>query len=152
MTVLYQKILVPLDGSELAKQALPHAELLAQKNGATLILLQLVPHINELVALTHGMEFGIKALDQRQQGLVDEASVALQHVVDDLKVHHIEAKALVDVGDPALRITNYAEVNGVDLIVMSTHGRTGIQRWVMGSVANKVVAVAPCPVLLVRPT
>ncbi|MFN8493792.1 MAG: universal stress protein [Caldilineaceae bacterium] len=152
MTVPYQKILVPLDGSELAKQALPHAELLAQKTGATLILLQLVPRMDELVALTHGMEFGIKAIDQRQQALVDEASVGLQHIVDDLKVQHIEAKALVDIGDPATRITTYAEANGVDLIVMSTHGRAGVQRWVMGSVANKVLAVAPCPVLLVRPT
>lgn len=152
MTVPYQKILVTLDGSELAKQALPHAQLLAQQTGATLILLQLVPHIDELAAATHGMELALEAIDRRQQSLVDEANWALQRIVDDLKLHHIEAKAVVDVGDPATRITTYAEANHIDLIVMSTHGRTGVQRWVMGSVANKVMAVAHCPVLLVRLT
>jgi nucleotide-binding universal stress UspA family protein len=57
---------------------------------------------------------------------------------------------VVDLGEPGSKIVDYAAQNGIDLIVMCTHGRTGMRRWAYGSVASKVLAAATCPVVLVR--
>ena len=150
MTIPYKKILVTLDGSALAETALPHAQALAQQSGAELILLRVVPHItDELVAVdTLPLEF--THLEVQQQKLIDEAPLALQGVTQALAAQNLNVQPVVVVGHTADKIVDYAIAHSVDLIVMSTHGRTGIQRWLLGSVAGKVSTVAPCPVLLVR--
>jgi nucleotide-binding universal stress UspA family protein len=74
----------------------------------------------------------------------------LEELSINLRFHHIAVKPIVQVGQAADEIVDYAQAHPIDLIVMSTHGRTGVQRWLMGSVASKVMAAAPCPVLLVR--
>ncbi|MEZ4638219.1 MAG: universal stress protein [Caldilineaceae bacterium] len=71
-------------------------------------------------------------------------------MADDLRLQHFRVKTAVTIGPPASRIIDYAQENGVDLIVMSTHGRTGIARWVYGSVADKGAITATCPVYLVQ--
>ena len=85
----------------------------------------------------------IQAMDIDKR-TVDDLATSLQH-------RKICAEGDIDTGDPAMRILHYAEANHMDLIVMSTHGRTGLSRWVYGSVANKVLQAAPCPVMVVRP-
>lgn len=166
MSTLYKKILVPLDGSDLAAQALPHAEKIAADSGAKLILLRVVennPHFALAPAamvgagLTTGVGTGNVGLvmlptdDDAHRQAMDEAKQSLDLLAEELRYRQIDAEASIDTGDPATQIVDYAADNGVDLIVMSTHGRTGIRRWTYGSVAAKVLQAAPCAVMIVRP-
>ena len=149
MAGLYNKILVPLDGSEVANQALPYAQQLAKESGAELVLFCVVPNLKSEVTVRNNMPYVELKMDE-QQYLVDHATRWLQRLTDDFAVHTIKAQLVIDVGDAADSIVDYAAVEAIDMIVMSTHGRTGIARWTYGSVAAKVLAKAACPVLLVR--
>jgi nucleotide-binding universal stress UspA family protein len=164
MSVPYSKILLPLDGSQFAVQALPHAEAIAGALGATLILFEVVEDpltvmASQLSGVTGGLgstgSVGIGALPPDEnthrkamdaaQGYLDELAVSLKH-------RKIDAVVDINAGEPAERIVDYAAAQGVDLIVMSSHGRTAVKRWTYGSVASKVLQAASCPVLVVRPT
>ena len=163
---LYKKIVVPLDGSELAAQALPHAEQIARGAHAQLVLLRVVEGHVKIGAVpgmgNYGMGGGVGAGavgliksaidDPAHRQALDEAEAALTALVPDL--HHRKVDAVVEVlsGDPAIQIVTYAETHDVDLIVMSTHGRSGMARWRFGSVANKVLHEASCAVVVVRPS
>ncbi len=149
MNIPYKRILVTLDGSTLAAQALPHAEALARQADAELILLRVVPYLNMELVVVDDLPLGWNNLDQ-QQVIVDAAMQELQGWVRTLKLPR--ASANVKLGEPADEIIDYVRTYAIDLLVMSTHGRTGLQRWLMGSIANKVVASASCPVLLIRPS
>jgi nucleotide-binding universal stress UspA family protein len=149
MSIPYRRILLPLDGSEIAKQALPYAQEQAAQSGAELMLLQVVPPQEDTPKFTQNLQISQPGLE-RQQYLVDHASRWLQQVADNLALHKIRAKVMLDIGDPAEKILDCAAQQGVDLIVISTHGRSGVARWAYGSVAGKVIGAAPCPVLLVR--
>jgi nucleotide-binding universal stress UspA family protein len=153
MTIPYQKILVPLDGSALAAAALPHAAALARQSQAEITLLRVVPSIiSDEYLPSDPMLPESKDLEQQQCKRVDEALAGLEEPMANLKFQHISVKTVVQVGYAADRIVEYATAHNSDLIVMSTHGRTGLQRWLLGSVASKVATAAPCPVLLVRAT
>ncbi len=149
MSIEYKKIMVTLDGSTLAAQALPHALALAEIHQAELILFRVVQEAHPLVGY---VQEGALDTQKRQEQVLDEASQALTEIVNELKLHNLTARSVVEVGLPAETIIDYASKNDVSLIVMSTHGRTGLARWVYGSVADKVLRGAPCPVLLVRST
>jgi nucleotide-binding universal stress UspA family protein len=146
----YQKIVVTLDGSELAQAALAHAEALAQPLAAELTLLRVVPNLAEEIRAAEPVLFEGTRLDVQQQKLVDEATHWLQRQVDQMRHRHVNAKLAVEVGQAPKQIVQYAQANNTDVIVMSTHGYSGFQRWLVGSVAQKVSATAPCAVLLVR--
>ncbi len=150
MTGLYDRILVPLDGSEVANQALPYAQQLAEQSGAELVLFRVVPSLESVVAIQNNLPYVKLNLDQ-QQSLVDDAASWLQRLADNLQVHGIKAKAVTDVGEAADRIVDYSIAGKINMIVMSTHGRSGLARWRYGSVAAKVMTEAKCPLLLVRP-
>lgn len=149
MTLPYKKILVPLDGSTLAAQALPHAQALAENSDAALILFRVVPELRESMDQPN-LEFDGMRTQKAQEGLVDRAMEALIQKAEELQHLQFEPQAVVEEGDPADAIVDYASRNDIDLIVMSTHGRTGVSRWVYGSVAGKVLQAAPCPILLIR--
>lgn len=149
MTVTYDKIMVTLDGSSLAAQALPHALALVEMHGAELILFRVVP---EAHFLTGYIQEGALDHERRQEHWLDDATQALNEITEDLKLHQHKVTPVVEVGPPAETIVDYASKHDVSLIVMSTHGRSGVARWVYGSVADKVLRAAPCPVLLVRAT
>lgn len=148
MNKCYKHILVPLDGSELAERALPHAMIMAQLCQAEVTFLQVVPPIKEVIAADsdHPMYVDeqwhdIEAHDQEYLHTVCE-----RHGCADLTVHTV-----VEMGTTAAeKIIEYAHENPVDLIVMATHGRSGLKRWVYGSVADKVLRGANLPTLLVR--
>jgi nucleotide-binding universal stress UspA family protein len=150
MSVPYKKILVPLDGSELAKQALPHAEELAVRMGASLVLMQVVESNLDRMMVAPGFSVTIPD-DRHVERLVEEADVRLADQVGRLAHLHVAAEAMIDVGDAASKIVDYASTHGVDLIVISTHGYSGLTRWRHGSVTTKVLAAATCPVLVIRP-
>lgn len=165
MSALYKKILVPLDGSELATQALPQAEAIARSSGAQLILLRVIErHVK--VGMVPGMgNYGmgggvgggaIGVMNASEDTLthrhaLDEAEAALTALLPSLHHHQFQAVTEILTGDPAAQIIDYANAKQVDLIVMSTHGRTGIERWRFGSVANQVLQEATCTVVIVRP-
>ena len=142
---MYKKILVPLDGSELAKKALGEAEKLAKSFDAEIILFQVVPFMPiygspELVTPL--------ILDEKQKEAVEEYLVNL---AEELKKRGFRVTAIVKTGQQvALEIIDYAKEAGVDLIVMCTHGRSGFTRWFVGSVALKVLTRAETPILLIR--
>jgi nucleotide-binding universal stress UspA family protein len=149
MTIPYRKILVPLDGSAVADQALPHAQHLAVQSSAELILFEVVPEVHPEIKLKNDAHLALSGAEA-QQSLVDKSTEALEVLADNLRFHQIQAEAVVEVGEPASKIVEYAAAHATDLIVMCTHGRTGLQRLAYGSIANQVLTTAPCPVLLVR--
>lgn len=149
MTVQYEKILVPLDGSAFAAQALPHALALAVQSKAELILFRVVPDASSLSQVLEQSR-NIMHIDDRQEHFVDEALAALEKLAEELRLHDLKVTPVVQSGPPAAKLIDYAHEKGVDLIVMSSHGRSGLNRWVFGSVAEKVLRGAGCSIFLVR--
>ncbi len=141
---MYKRILVPLDSSALAEQALPHALAIAERFQAELILLRV------LVPLPRPPTATVVALQRAEEASVRFVREYLERLVADVQERDIKVKMATPVGRPHMQIVQYAETNQVDLIVMSTRGQSGLSRWLMGSVADRVVRGADVPVLLVR--
>ena len=142
---MYKKIVVPLDGSELAKKALDHAEKLAKTFDAEIILFQVVPFMP-----IYGSPELVTPLivDEKQK---EAAERYLAGLTEELKKRGHKASSVVKTGQQvAVEIIDFAKEIGADLIVMSTHGRSGITRWVLGSVAHKVLTRAETPILLIH--
>jgi nucleotide-binding universal stress UspA family protein len=149
---MYKRILVPLDGSKLAECALPYAEGLAKGCGTEEVILV---SVTERVAGYRAFEDPSQPLGQR---LVPEAAGKkerpaqkyLGRIADGMKTKGIKVDTEVLIGDPAGEIVSYAADPGCDIIVMSSHGRSGPSRWAYGSVADKVFRATCVPVLMVR--
>ena len=145
---MYKKILVPLDGSELAEKVLPHVTALAKASGAEVTLATVVQFT--VGAVGAKLEAMPEAVAERKAALRVEALIYLEKVQRDLKGKGVTAHCAALEGDVASQIIAFAEQKGFDLLAMATHGRTGIDRFVMGSIAEKVVRGTVKPVLLVR--
>ncbi|MBI3959779.1 MAG: universal stress protein [Chloroflexi bacterium] len=147
-SVPIRRILVPLDGSRLAEKALPEAITLAKVNGSEIWLLQSVEfpeYWGEEYAGMHALPSLISTEEQEAA-----AREYLLHMAEGLTAEGIPAQIVVTTGHAASAISDVVADNDMDLIVMCTHGRSGLSRWVFGSVAEKVVRLAQCPVLLIR--
>jgi nucleotide-binding universal stress UspA family protein len=142
---MFEKILIPLDGSELAEVALPYAEEGAGKLGSeiTLISVLISPGGEDEGSYHHLHRFYLEKM-------VDVVKQELEKKLGVSAAKKIKVKSIILVGDPAEEIVDYAEKEKVGLIIMSTHGLTGLKRWAVGSVAYKVVKAAPVPVALIR--
>ena len=145
---MYKKILVPLDGSELAEKALPHAVAVAKGSGAEVTLLTVVQQTLEFTSAK--LEAIPEALAERRAALRAEARMYLDKIQRDLQSQAVAARTVALDGDVAAEIIAYAEREGFDLVTMATHGRSGISRFIMGSIAEKVVRGTVKPVLLIR--
>lgn len=149
---MYQKVLVPLDGSEFAECALDHARTIAGGcQVKTVVLLQVIepltifPNVDKVVADKYREteeKFRISVWDYlgRTAESLGQGNLAVETAVVD-----------IDHGDIAQEILNYVAENQIDLVVMSSHGRSGISRWSAGSVAERVMRYATVPVLTVVP-
>ncbi|MGO8946102.1 MAG: universal stress protein [Ktedonobacterales bacterium] len=144
------RILVPLDGSELAARALPVAERLAGQLGADLHLVQVLPFAVVPYVATAGylpgefyQQVDANQLLSARSGLEREAATAHQNGVASVHIH-------VERGETAATLIELSASLHVGLIVMTTHGRTGFSRLALGSVADQVVRVGAVPVLLIR--
>lgn len=140
---MLQTLMVPLDGSTLAEHALPAAVTIARRAGATLHLVR----AHEALA---------PIADVRLRPEVDDAVRSeelryIQRVVARVGAAGVAARGLVVDGAPAEALARYASEHGVDLVVMTTHGRTGLSRVWLGSVADGVMRRAAVPVLMIRP-
>ena len=143
---MYKRILVPLDGSRLAESVLPHAQALAKVEGAEIIILR-VPALPAAEIFTRAP--GMVSIINKD--LEEEAETYVNDKVAYLTDEHIKAKGLTKDGPAPDIILSVAEEAHADLIAMSTHGWTGVKRWLLGSVADKVVHHAHVPVMLVHP-
>ncbi len=146
---MYDPIMLTLDGSELSESALPHAVSLAKAYGSRLLILRVVPPVIHPFEVDYGVgsPYGYeKILEAETQAANDYLSAK----VNEVQAQGVTAEALGPFGEPASAILDTAEQRGVQLIVMATHGRSGIGRFVFGSVADRVLRSAEVPVLLVR--
>jgi len=147
---MYKKILAPLDGSQLAECTLAHTRAVAKGcQVPQVVLLRVIEPIPQVADI--GAELSGDWRRNAEKGAQAAAKDYLAKVADNLKKEGITAETAVVSGMPANEILDYAKKNQVDLIVMSSHGRSGITRWVLGSVADRVLRHSTAPVLLVSP-
>ena len=156
---MYGKILVPLDGSELAEGVLPHVEELARRFGSEVTVIQVVAPLAKLVAETvpasleptgAGSTVGLEAAAEAVKAERAGAQAYLQGIAERLKAGGIEARVAIVEGMAGDAVVDYAHHHELDLIAMSTHGRSGLLRLFYGSVADHVLRHAGTPVLLIR--
>ena len=147
---MYQHIMVPLDGSELAECVLAHVETIA--TGCDVTKVTLVRVVTPL-HLHGGVESRFSP-EERKHLEEDSANVAreyLDKLVEKLKEKGVAAESEVLYGGHVVdEVVDYAKKNEVDLIIIATHGRSGVSRWFVGSVADRILRAAPVPVLMVR--
>lgn len=146
-----RKMLVPLDGSELAERALEPALALARAVGSNVQLLRVVnarePMPESMTPAGEQVEAALNEADLEERS---EAETYLQRVFSSHENQHLFFDVQTTDGDVADTIVTYADANHIDLIVMSSHGRSGLGRWLHGSVAEKVLRGANCATLIVR--
>lgn len=144
---MFNKILVPLDGSELAEQALRPAVTLARKLDGEIMLLSAA--VVKYAVVTETTGYGMSQVEEPHAYTHERLTSYLQEVQQKLSVY-LQSSVKVVEGDAASVIVDAAVDEDVDLIVMSTHGRSGLSRWILGSVTEKVLRQAPCPVLVLH--
>jgi len=139
-------VLLPTDFSEYSKSALPYAADIARKYGAKLVLLHI---FDEELLSPIFFETGGTAQEYFQR-LQNRFEAAVEDFLTGIDTSEIDFEYELGNGTPFVEIVRFAKENGIDLIVIGTHGRTGISHALLGSVAERVVRKAPCPVLTVR--
>jgi nucleotide-binding universal stress UspA family protein len=144
-----RKILLPTDFSGCANFALPYAAAIARAAKATVICINVVEPIVPAVGYS-GLAEPMPIADISEQ-LEDSAERELPKLVDCEELHGLNVEEVITHGDAAAEIVRVAGERQVDLIVISSHGRTGLGRMIFGSTAEAVVRHANCPVLVVKP-
>jgi nucleotide-binding universal stress UspA family protein len=144
---MFQRILVPLDGATRAEKAIPIAARLARASGGSVVLLQVIC----TPADTGG--FMYEPVVFTQADIDTELSKATKYLTTislSEQLEGIGTNTVVLVGAVAPSILSAIQMNDIDLVIMNSHGETGLTRWVMGSVAQKIVRHSPVPVLVLR--
>ena len=149
MSMLPKRILVPTDFSADARRAADAAGLMAREFGGQLTLLHVVPDSDFRAAATEAAP-GIPSSEELEAQLRGEVRQAGQTELERLAADGVSATFLNVEGPPASEIVRVAREQKADLIIMGTHGRTGLQHELLGSVAERTVRLAPCSVLVVR--
>jgi nucleotide-binding universal stress UspA family protein len=148
---MYKKIMVPLDGSKLAECVLPHVETIIK--GCEYPEVLLVRAIEPLV-IPYGIETAkfttIRQLEEYEVRNKAEAEKYLKEIIDRFEKAGGNARAIVINGNAAEALSDFATRNNIDLLVIATHGRSGVSRWVLGSVADRILRSVCVPVLMIR--
>ena len=146
---MYKRILVPLDGSPVAECVIPHVKAIAKTKDTEVELIG----VTEPVDLPARWEYHALSEDDIKQ-IDSDTRKDLHNYLDTIRkqlvTSRIKARSTVLSGKAADSLISYAENNDIDLIIMATHGRSGINRWFWGSVAEKVLRAVKIPVLLVK--
>jgi len=146
---MYQKVLVPLDSSELAECALPEVKKLAGGGFIGEVILLNVFEIDLMgIPTTHTRSINLPTF---RKAHFEKSRKYLEKIQSELSSEGIKVKKESLEGRPAQTIVSYAEANDVDLIVIATHGYTGMKKLMFGSVALRVLHDSHAPVLLIRP-
>lgn len=155
--ITYKKILVTHDGSQLASAALPHAATLARMYNAEILLLQVVRSVEQEIATTTLVGIGMYPVvsDLSSDSVKEDKKQARHHLeklTTELEAEGVgKIQIIVKEGSAEDVINKVAKTEHCDLIVMSTHGRSGLGRALLGSVTDYVIRHAHCPVLVVHP-
>jgi nucleotide-binding universal stress UspA family protein len=155
---VYRNIVVPLDGSELAEQVLPYVKDLIRGRSVKVHLISVAPIAATVSAAAAPVRLyplvmsrsDLELHSQERERIEAELRNYLHGITLDLTQGSVSTQVEVRFGEPAEEIVAFAEETRADLVAMCTHGRTGLARWAYGSVAEKVLRHAGCPVLLVR--
>ena len=150
---MYNKIMVPLDGSELAECVIPHVEAIISGFKSTkVVLVRVVDPVRLPVSVPAHGNFGFTEKDRQhlETNRKKAATDYLEKMADNLDIPGSVFSYAVLEGNPANMLADYATNNAVDLIVLASHGRTGVSRWLIGSVAERVVRTSCVPVMIVR--
>lgn len=144
----YKKIIVPIDGSGWSERAIPHAMDIARDNNSEVILLHVFkPPANEYVG-----DIALAGQEEQLMALRDEAKQRLTAIRNNIRAEQVNVRVqFIEGTGVASIICDYINDEGGDLVVMSSHGHTGITRWLFGSIAQKVMQGVNVPVLLIRP-
>lgn len=151
--LMYNKIMVPLDGSELAECVMPHVEAITTGCKITnVVFVRVVDPIQVPASVPAMGEFGFREKERREfeKQRRQTADSYLKKIVERTRLEGALLSYEVLEGKVADTLAHWAEKNGVDLIVIASHGRSGVSRWVMGSVADRILRSACVPVLMVR--
>ena len=140
------KLLIPLDGSELAESALKEANTLGKALHAEVIMLQAIPLAADVIRLGKT----VISIDEQWHARKEQALIYLNGVRNRPEWREVATRVAVEIGSPAETILDFCRDHKIDRIVMATHGRTGMGRWIFGSVAEKVLRAADRTVVLVR--
>ena len=144
-------ILCPVDFSEPSDAALVSAVDLAERFSAEIILLHAISNIDPMPSPSYTLtNHLVEQIPQIMQQMTENAHQALKELIDNRIADRVPVRKIVEIGDPANCIVQVARTEPADLIVIATHGRSGIRDFFFGSVAEKVVRSAECPVLTLR--
>jgi nucleotide-binding universal stress UspA family protein len=150
---MYNKIMVPLDGSDLAECVMPHVEAITTGCKITdVVFVRVVNPVHLPASVPARGEFGFSENERREleEQHKQTADTYLKRIVENTRLEGAVLGYEVLVGKVADTLAQWAEKNRVDLIVIASHGRSGVRRWVMGSVADRVLRSACVPVLMIR--
>ena len=150
---MYERILVPLDGSKTGEAAIPNVEDLAARMAPAtkieIVLLQVVSTLTYNV-LTESGTAQIPYSDKEMQQIKQKAGEYLDTVAGNMRAKGLNARTMVTAGHAAEEIVKVAHEIKANIIAMSTHGLSGIKRWALGSIADKVLHISDIPVLIIR--
>lgn len=152
---MYKKIMVPLDGSELAECVLPHVDgFVTGCQVETINFVRVIEptHYSTMSATANPQFSNIMQENAKMMEEEEKSSAAgyLKQVVSRVKQGGVKYKTDVLIGNVADSLVDYVDANEIDLVLIATHGRSGISRWVRGSIADRVLRSSRAPVLMVR--
>jgi nucleotide-binding universal stress UspA family protein len=145
--IRFKRLLVPIDFSEHSKRGLRYAVDLARQFHAEIILIYVV----EITLYPPDLGFGQVAIHDFEHEMRERGEKELAQLVEMMVPTDVPSRTLIRTGKPFVEILNAAREERADLIVIPTHGHTGVEHILFGSTAEKVVRKAPCPVFVVRP-
>jgi nucleotide-binding universal stress UspA family protein len=148
---MFKHVLVPLDGSEIAEKALGYAQQIADPNGGRITLLTALDVPEYPPAMYYPAGVATYEINQQtmNEQIIPQAQEYLQRIAQTFTEAGYATQIEAVIGEAAQTIVEHAEKHDVEVIVMSTHGRTGFSRWLFGSVASKVLGSARCPVFVI---
>lgn len=156
---MFKRILVPVDGSRFGSKPLEYAIDIARRFDAEVVILHVVKPAVPVTAptFTYGAispataEIAVKAAEDEEKRNVSRSKRYLSRKAREIKSSRVDASYRVLVGDPSTSIMDFSKKEKIDLIVMSTHGKSGLKRAFLGSVADAVIRESGKPVLVIRP-
>ena len=140
-----EAVLLPTDGSEAATAAVDHGIAIAERYDATVHVLSVI----DIGALAGASSIGMSVPDVVED-LEETHEAAVETVANRCERAGLDARTRVEQGTPHRSIREYVDAEGIDLVTMGTHGRTGFDRFVLGSVTDRVIRTSSAPVLTVR--
>lgn len=148
---MYKNVVVPLDGSELAECVFPHVETVVKGcKEPNIILLRVVEPVRIMFGEEYPSSITFEQIQQAEDLKKEEAEKYLNRISEKLAKAGIKTTVKIMSGNPAQAIVDYVDHNNIDLVILATHGRSGVSRWIWGSVADRILRSICIPIFMVR--